>query len=138
MVPSSPAVALNVLQTFYAFVCRSCSCLLSVAVIDTMRKRNSGRERLIPYSGLHSNIEGIKDRHQQLEEKQRKAVDRLTLRLTFSYLSYKIHVHRPRDGTTHNGLGPLITVSYQENDPLTCLQAIYQGQFFNGSSLFPS
>lgn len=48
----------------------------------------------------------------------------------FSLLSYTIQDGQPRDGNTHNGLGPPISIIDQENVP----QAYLQAGHYDGSS----
>lgn len=45
----------------------------------------------------------------------------LDLRFTFSSLSYTVQAHFFRDGTTHSGLGSLMSNSTQRNAPKVCL-----------------
>lgn len=59
----------------------------------------------------------------ELEVQTTKTLLAGSLRLTVSCLPYTAQAYLPRDGTTHSGLGPSISIFNQETTSKTCPQA---------------
>ena len=47
----------------------------------------------------------------------------LTLKHVFSWISYTVQDHLPRNCATHSGLNPSVSVNNQDSPPQTCPQA---------------